>query len=87
MSMIRHSQQLGRGRGSFRVSQLKDSTPEKKVRSSFRQSKKNINFDPKEYIVAQCTVKDVEVYKQVFDFLDDDHDGMLTPLDLRKAIR
>lgn len=27
------------------------------------------------------------MYKQVFDYLDDDHDGMLTPLDLRKAIR
>lgn len=23
----------------------------------------------------------------MFDFLDDDHDGMLTPMDLRKAIR
>jgi hypothetical protein len=37
--------------------------------------------------VAECSVRDVEVYKQVFDFLDDDHDGMLTPLDLRKAIK
>lgn len=27
------------------------------------------------------------MFKQVFDYLDDDHDGMLTPLDLRKAIR
>jgi Ca2+-binding EF-hand superfamily protein len=37
--------------------------------------------------VAECSVRDVEVYKQVFDFLDDDHDGMLKPLDLRKAIK
>jgi hypothetical protein len=37
--------------------------------------------------VAECSVRDVEVYKQVFDFLDDGHDGMLTPLDLRKAIK
>ena len=27
------------------------------------------------------------MFKQVFDYLDDDHDGMLTPLDLRKTIR
>ena len=27
------------------------------------------------------------MYKQVFDYLDDDHDGMLTPLDFRKAIK
>lgn len=46
MSMSRISQ-LGRGKGSFRVSEFKDSTPEKKARSSFRQTKKNINFDPK----------------------------------------
>jgi Ca2+-binding EF-hand superfamily protein len=26
-------------------------------------------------------------FKQVFDHIDDDHDGMLTPMDLRKAIR
>lgn len=27
------------------------------------------------------------MFKQVFDYLDTDNDGMLTPLDLRKAIR
>ncbi len=27
------------------------------------------------------------MFKQVFDYLDDDHDGMLTPLDFRKAIK
>lgn len=46
MSVNRISQ-LGRGRGSFRVSEFKDSTPEKKGRSSFKNSKRNVNFDPK----------------------------------------
>lgn len=55
-------------------------------RASFK-SKKNINFDPKEFMVAECSVRDIEIFKQVFDFLDDDYDGMLTPMDLRKAIR
>jgi len=27
------------------------------------------------------------MFKQVFDYLDDDHDGMLTPLDFRKAVK
>lgn len=51
------------------------------------RAKKNVNFDPKEYMVAECSVRDIEIFKQVFDFLDDDYDGMLTPMDLRKAIR
>jgi len=38
-------------------------------------------------MVAECSLRDIEIYKQVFDFLDEDHDEMLTPLDLRKAIR
>lgn len=38
-------------------------------------------------MVAQCSLRDIEVFKQVFDYLDDDYDGMLTPMDLRKAIR
>ena len=49
--------------------------------------KKAISFDPKEYMIAECSVHDIEVYKQVFDYLDDDYDGMLTPMDLRKCIR
>ncbi len=87
MSIPRQSQ-YGRGRGSYRYSEGPDKshTPEKNQKSSFR-AKKNVNFDPKEYIVAECSLKDVEIFKQVFDFLDDDYDGMLTPMDLRKAIR
>lgn len=76
--------QFGRGRGSSRDME-KGHTPEKN-RPSFR-SRKNINFDPKDYMVAECQVRDIEIYKQVFDFLDDDYDGMLTPMDLRKCIR
>jgi Ca2+-binding EF-hand superfamily protein len=38
-------------------------------------------------MVAECSVRDIEIFKQVFDFLDDDYDGMLTPMDLRKAIK
>ena len=60
---------------------------EGKQRSSFTKARKNVNFDPKEFLVAECSVRDVEVYKQIFDFLDEDHDGMLTPLDLRKNLR
>jgi hypothetical protein len=79
-------QQYGRGRGSYREDKAK--TPDKGTgqRSSFR-GKKNVNFDPKEYMVAECSLREVEVFKQVFDYLDDDYDGMLTPMDLRKAIR
>ena len=78
--------QYGRGRGSYREGHDKSQTPEKGGRSSMRM-KKAISFDPKEYMVAQCSVHDIEVYKQVFDYLDDDYDGMLTPMDLRKCIR
>jgi Ca2+-binding EF-hand superfamily protein len=60
-------------------------TPEKN-KGSFK-SKKNIDFNPKDYMVAECSISDIEKFKQVFDFLDDDYDGMLTPMDLRKAIR
>ena len=46
-----------------------------------------MNFDPKDYLIPSCTLKDIQTYKQVFDHLDDDLDGMLTPMDLRKCIR
>jgi len=79
--------QYGRGRGSSRDLVEKSQTPEKGVGKSSFKTKKNINFDPKDYMVAECSVRDIEIYKQVFDFLDDDYDGMLTPMDLRKCIR
>ena len=86
--MSRNSGKYGRGQGSFRMSESdRGFTPEKKMKSSFRYAKRNINFDPKEFITAECSERDVDMFKQVFDYLDDDNDGMLTPLDLRKAIR
>lgn len=78
---------FGRGKGSFRQSEDRGKTPETKMKGTFRSAKKNINFDPNEYITADCNERQVVFFKQVFDYLDDDHDGMLTPLDLRKAIK
>lgn len=90
MSFIRPNQQLGRGPNSnekYGQKHSKSRTPEKGApRQSFHQ-KKTTSFDPKEFMVAECSVREIEVFKQVFDDLDDDHDGMLTPMDLRKAIR
>lgn len=82
------NQQYGRGRGSYRESGVdKANTPEKGGQRSSMRMKKAIAFDPKEFMVAECSVHDVEIFKQVFDYLDDDYDGMLTPMDLRKCIR
>jgi hypothetical protein len=47
-----NSSKYGRGQGSFRMSEDRGATPEKKPKSSFRYSKRNINFDPKEFITA-----------------------------------
>ena len=51
---------MGRGpRGSFRESQdRKAHTPEKGQHPSFRM-KRNVSFDPKEYMVAECSVHDI----------------------------
>jgi len=38
-------------------------------------------------MVDESSVREIEAFKQVFDYLDEDGDGMLTPMDLRKAIR
>ena len=86
--MSKNSAKYGRGHGSFKNSSDRGLTPEKKVKGSFRgHSKPNVNFDPKDYVTAECNERDVVMFKQVFDYLDEDHDGMLTPLDLRKAIK
>ena len=79
--------QYGRGKGSYKEGLDKSHTPDKGGQKSSFRIKKNINFDPKQFMVAECSVRDVEIFKQVFDYLDDDYDGMLTPMDLRKAIR
>jgi|688.fasta_scaffold161706_4 hypothetical protein len=51
-NMSINSSKYGRGQGSFRMSEDRGATPEKKPKSSFRYSKRNINFDPKEFITA-----------------------------------
>ena len=56
--MSRNSAQFGRGKGSFRLSE-RGETPQKKLKGSFRMSKKNINFDPKEFITADTSEKQI----------------------------
>jgi len=51
MSINRPSQ-YGRGRGSYRDLTDKAQTPEKGGQRSSMRAKKNVNFDPKEYMVA-----------------------------------
>jgi hypothetical protein len=85
--MSKNSALYGRGQGSFRMSEDRGMTPEKKIRGSFRHQKRNVNFDPSEFITAEANEKDIEMFRQIFEYLDDDHDGMLTPLDFRKAIK
>jgi hypothetical protein len=80
------------GRRSSRYHQegeSRGSTPEKGRGGAplpFKPPVKNQHFNPKEFIVAECTERDIEVYKQIFDFFDTDDDGMLTPMDLRKVV-
>ena len=38
-----------------------------------------------EYLVAECSEHDIEIYKQIFDFINLNEDGMITPLDIRKV--
>lgn len=85
MSGVRRSYQFGRGPGS--QEKYGSKTPEKNPQRGSFHGKRTIAFDPKEFMVAECSVREIEVFKQVFDHIDDDHDGMLTPMDLRKAIR
>jgi hypothetical protein len=58
MNIPRNSQ-YGRGRGSYRESADKAQTPEKGGQKSSIRMKKNVNFDPKEYMVAECSVRDI----------------------------
>ena len=51
MNVPRQSQ-YGRGRGSYRDLADKAQTPEKGGQKSSTRVKKNVNFDPKEYMVA-----------------------------------
>ena len=51
--------QYGRGKGSYRDLTDKSQTPEKGGQKSSIRMKKNVNFDPKEYMVAECSVRDI----------------------------
>ena len=51
MSVPRQSQ-YGRGKGSYRDLTDKSQTPEKGGQKSSIKMKKNVNIDPKEYMVA-----------------------------------
>lgn len=83
---MKKTSRFGRGTGSFRMSEGEKGT-ERSIRGSFRHAKRGVDFDPKEFITAESSEREIDMFKQVFDYLDNDHDGMLTPLDLRKAMR
>jgi hypothetical protein len=85
--MSRNSGKYGRGQGSFRLSDDRGQTPDKKMKNSFRHQKRQVNFDPNDFITSETDERQIEKFKQVFDYLDDDHDAMLTPLDFQKAIK
>lgn len=90
MSFRKSFKNLGRKSGRFHQdAESRGSTPEKYGRGGaplpFQAPVRNTNFDPKEFEVAECTLRDIEVYKEIFDFFDTDDDGMLTPMDLRRV--
>ena len=67
--MRRSSKQFGRG-SSKHFDDARGDTPEKKgMKGSIKNITRQIDFDPKEYIVAECSEHDIEVFKHVFDFL------------------
>ncbi|CAK88399.1 unnamed protein product (macronuclear) [Paramecium tetraurelia] len=42
-------------------------------------------FDPNDYITGSTTKRDIILYKEIFDFLDSNNNGVIQPMDLRKA--
>lgn len=42
-------------------------------------------FDPKDYILPETTERDIEIFKEIFDTMDTENDGILKPFDFRKA--
>ncbi|CAD8141297.1 unnamed protein product [Paramecium pentaurelia] len=42
-------------------------------------------FDPNDYITGTTTKRDIILYKEIFDFLDSNNNGVIQPMDLRKA--
>ncbi len=60
------------------------------MNSSFRRS---VNaerppevFNPKDFTMAGASERDVLVYKEMFDLLDIDDNGMLTPMEIRNLL-
>lgn len=43
-------------------------------------------FNPKDYTMAGATERDVLLYKEMFDLLDIDDNGMLTPMEVRNLM-
>lgn len=43
-------------------------------------------FDPRKYVVPGSNVRDVEIWKEVFDLFDVDGNGSLTPMNIRNAM-
>lgn len=42
-------------------------------------------FDPKDFIIPETTERDIEIYKEIYDLMDSENDGILKPFDFRKA--
>lgn len=42
-------------------------------------------FDPMDYVRPELSIRDIEIYKEIFDIFDSQRAGALMPFDLRKA--
>ena len=90
----RKSEVIPRGRRSFRYGEEnRGETPNSRYEVNMskpvnlRPIMRIEKFNPKEYLVAECSEHDIEIYKQIFDFINLNEDGMITPLDIRKVKR
>jgi len=45
----------------------------------------DLKFDPMDYVRPELTIRDIEIYKEIFDCFDTQRAGSLMPFDLRKA--
>lgn len=51
------------------------------------ESYKSVPFNAKDYVKAGISVRDVEIYKEIFDLFGGDKIGCLTPSDIRNALK
>ncbi len=63
-----------------------DKSPARQDLSLIFQKKPNETFDPKKYLVPGSTLRDIEIWKEVFDLFDLDGSGSLTPMNIRNAM-